>query len=97
MRERAELIAERIGLTNATGAILATLGTGDVNPLRRDRRRKLEELRTALDTPLPPHAKSKINRLLTRLELVLDQICQIEQERDLILQAEQPDAAGRMI
>ena len=37
MRERAELIAERIGLTNATGAILATLGTSDVNPLRRDR------------------------------------------------------------
>jgi transposase len=97
MRERAELVAERIGLTNAIGAILATLGTGDFNPLRRDRRRKLEELRTALDTPLPPHAKSKINRLLTRLELVLDQICQIEQERDLILQAEQPDAAGRMI
>ncbi len=97
MRERAELIAERIGFTNAIGAILATLGTGDFNPLRRDRRRKLEELRTALDTPLPPHAKSKINRLLTRLELVLDQICQIEQERDLILQAEQPDAAGRMI
>ncbi len=97
MRERAELIAERIGLTNTIGAILATLGTGDFNPLRRDRRRKLEELRTALDTPLPPHAKSKINRLLTRLELVLDQICQIEQERDLILQAEQPDAAGRMI
>ena len=97
VRERAELIAERIGLTNAIGAILATLGTGDFNPLRRDRRRKLEELRTALGTALPPHAKSKINRLLTRLELVLDQICQIEQERDLILQAEQPDAAGRMI
>jgi len=97
VRERAELIAERISLTNSIGAILATLGTGEYNPLRRDRWQRLEELRTALDTPLPPHARSKIIRLIGRLELVLEQIAQIDQERDAILQEVTPDAAGRMI
>ena len=82
VRERAELIAERISLTNSIGAILATLGTGEYNPLRRDRWQRLEELRTALNTPLPPHARSKIIRLISRLELVLEQIAQIDQERD---------------
>ena len=39
-------------LTNRIGAILATLGIDDYNPLRRDRRVRLEALRTALDHPL---------------------------------------------
>ncbi|MCQ4189289.1 IS110 family transposase, partial [Methylocystis suflitae] len=55
-REREELIRERIMLTNRIGAILATLGIDDYNPLRRDRRVRLEALRTALDQPLPEHA-----------------------------------------
>lgn len=67
VRERAELIAERISLTNSIGAILATLGTGEYNPLCRDRWQRLEELRTVLNTPLPPHARSKIIRLISRL------------------------------
>ena len=33
VRERTELISERIGLTNRTGAVLATLGVSDYNPL----------------------------------------------------------------
>jgi transposase len=71
-------MAERIALTNRIGAILATLGVDDYNPLRRDRRQHLEELRTALGTPIPEHAKARIVRLLDRLELVLRQVQQLE-------------------
>jgi transposase len=81
-REREDLIAERIALTNRIGAILATLGVDDYNPLRRDRRQHLEELRTALGTPIPEHAKARIVRLLDRLELVLRQVQQVESRRD---------------
>jgi transposase len=46
IRERAELISERVSLVNRIGAILATLGVGDYNPLLQSRRRRLDELRT---------------------------------------------------
>ena len=39
VREREELVAERVSLVNRIGAVLATLGVRDYNPLRRDRRR----------------------------------------------------------
>ena len=59
VREREDLMAERVSLVNRIGAVLATLGVGDYNPLRRDRRARLESLRTALGDPLPPHARAK--------------------------------------
>jgi transposase len=85
VRERAELIAERVSIVNRIGAILATLGTGDYNPLLQTRRRCLDDLRSASDQPLPNHARAKIIRLLTRLELVLAQIAEIDQRRDAVL------------
>ena len=60
----AEIISERIGLTNRIGAILATLGVSDYNPLLRNRGRRLAELRTALGEPLPANAHAKLKRLL---------------------------------
>jgi transposase len=48
VREREDLAAERVSLVNRVGAVLATLGVRDYNPLRRDRRARLERLRTAL-------------------------------------------------
>ena len=51
VRERTELISERVGLTNRIGAVLATLGVSDYNPLLRNRGRRLAELRTALGEP----------------------------------------------
>jgi transposase len=97
VRERGELIAERVSLVNRVGAILATLGTGDYNPLLQSRRRRLDELRTASDQPLPKHARAKIIRLLTRLELVLAQIAELDELRDAVLEDRAPDAAGQMI
>jgi transposase len=97
VRERTELIAERIGLVNRIGAVLATMGCGDYDPLLRNRRQRLDELRTALGTSLPPHAYAKISRMLDRLDLVRKQIAELEQDRDAVLEEEVPDKAGEMI
>src|ERR1700747_1569904 len=97
VRERTELISERVGLTNRIGAVLATLGVSDYNPLLRSRCRRLAELRTGLGEPLPRNAHAKIARLLARLELVLAQIAELERERDAVVETETPDHASKMI
>jgi transposase len=97
VRERTELLSDRIGLTNRIGAVLATLGVNDYNPLLQSRRRRLAELRTGLGEPIPPNALAKIDRLLARLELVLSQIAELERERDEVAAADAPDRAGKMI
>jgi transposase len=97
-REREELVAERIALTNRIGGILTTLGVESYDPLRRDRRNRLDQLRTALGTPLPAHAEARILRMLDRLELVLGQISVLETQRDAVLErAEQAAPAETMI
>src|ERR1700729_1303487 len=97
VRERTELISERIGLTNRIGAVLATLGVSDYNPLLRNRYRRLAELRTGLGEPLPANAHAKLKRLLARLELVLTQIAELERERDAVVETEASDGASKMI
>jgi transposase len=97
VRERAELISERVSLVNRIGAVLATLGASDFNPLLRNRRARLEELRTGLGTAVPQHARAKIVRMIDRLELVLEQISELDRERDAVLEETAPDKAGLMI
>jgi transposase len=97
IRERTELVSERVGLANRIGAVLATLGTDTYNPLLKSRRRRLADLRTGLGEPIPPNALAKIERLLSRLELVLDQIAELEDDRDAVAETSTPDEAGRMI
>ena len=93
VRERSELIKERIKLANRIGAVLATLGVPEYNPLKQ----RLDELRTALGEPLPMHARAKITRMLDRLELVIEQITELERQRDAVLDEERPDKAAEMI
>ena len=93
VRERGELVSERVGLVNRIGAVLAT--AGDYNPLLQSRRRRLNELRTGLGEP--PHARAKIERLLARLELVLAHITELERERNAVAETAAPDHAARMI
>lgn len=97
VRERTELVSERVGLVNRIGAVLATLGAGEYNPLLQNRRRRLAELRTGLGEPIPPNALAKIERLLTRLELVIAQMAELERDRDAVAEAVAPDAGGKMI
>lgn len=97
VRERTELVSERVGLTNRIGAVLATLGIDDFNPLLQSRRRRLADLRTGLGEPIPPNALAKIERLLSRLELVLAQIADLERDRDAVAESTAPNEAGKMI
>ena len=65
--------------------MLFSQGISDYEPLRRERRERLEELRTGDGRPLPQHLKAQIGRELDRLELILQQIRSVETERDALL------------
>jgi transposase len=64
--------------------MVAWAGRG-VNPLRRDRRKRLDELQTALGDSSPTNAHAKIARMLDRLELLLIQVTELEKSRDAVL------------
>ena len=85
LRERQDLIRERLAITNKIDGVLATLGISGYRALRRDRREQLEALRRPGGDPLPVHAKARLARLLDRLELVLEQIKALEEARDAVV------------
>jgi transposase len=91
-RERKTLIAERVQHVNRIKGLLFAQGIGDYEPLHRNRRERLAELRTGDGRPLPPHLKAQIGRELDRLELLLDQIKAVEAERDARLALADDDA-----
>jgi len=100
-RERKVLIAERVRHVNRIKGLLFAQGIRGYEPLRRDRRARLEALRTGDGRDLPPHLKAQILREFERLELLLDQIKAVEAERDAAL-AEAPQdgetpAAAKML
>ncbi|WP_164598494.1 IS110 family RNA-guided transposase [Rhizobium ruizarguesonis] len=92
-RERKVLVAERVLHVNRIKGLLFCQGIRDYAPLRRDRRVRLEELRTGDDRALPKHIKAQISRELDRLELLLEQIKTVEAERDALI-AEQTTSAS---
>ncbi len=99
-RERKTLIAERVEHVNRIKGLLFSQGISSYEPLRRDRRQRLEDLRTGDGRSLPTHLKTQISRELDRLELLLDQIKLAEAERDALLaedQAAAPEQPGRML
>src|SRR5437868_5969240 len=80
-RERRTLIAERIEHVNRIKGLLFAQGISDYAPIRRDRRARLEALRTGDGRLLPAHLKAQISRELDRLELLLDQIAAVEDRK----------------
>ena len=84
-RERKTLIAERVQHVNSIKGLLFAQGIGDYEPLHRNRRERLDDLRTGDGRLLPQHLKAQISRELDRLELLLDQIKAVEMERDVRL------------
>jgi transposase len=84
-RERKTLIAERVQHVNRIKGLLFAQGIGDYEPLHRNRRERLDDLRTGDGRLLPQHLKAQISRELDRLELLLDQIKAVEMERDVRL------------
>lgn len=99
-RERKTLTAERVAHVNRIKGLLFTHGV-EYEPAHRDRRARLEELRTREGRPLPTHLKRQISRELDRLELVLAQIKAVESERNAVLslatQAEVPTPAKMLM
>ena len=86
-RERKALTVERIQHVNRVKGLLFSQGVADYEPLRRDRRQRLDELKTGDGRPLPPHLKAQIRRELDRLELLLELIKTVETERNALLVA----------
>jgi len=84
-RERKTLIAERVQHVNRIKGLLFAQGIGDYEPLHRNRRERLDDLRTGDGRLLPQHLKAQISRELDRLELLLDRIKAVEMERDVRL------------
>lgn len=91
-RERKVLIMERVQHVNRIKGLLFSQGVSGYEPLRRDRRERLDVLQTGDGRPLPLHLKAQVRRELDRLELLLAQIKAVEAERDALLAAEQTKA-----
>jgi transposase len=87
-RERKVLTNERVQHVNRIKGLLFAQGIAGYEPLHRDHRERLEELRTGDGRALPEHLKAQIGRELDRLELLLEQIKAVEVERDALLAAE---------
>lgn len=85
-RERKTLLVERIEHTNRIKGLLCAQGIFDYDPLRRNRRARLEELETGDGRPLPIRLKAQISRELDRIETVLTQLKLVEAERDALLE-----------
>ncbi|RWA59779.1 MAG: IS110 family transposase [Mesorhizobium sp.] len=87
-RERKALVGERTCHVNRIKGLLFAQGITGYEPLGRDRRHRLEELRTGDGRALPEHLKGQIRRELDRLELVIAQIKEVQAERDALLAIE---------
>src|SRR5207237_10087349 len=79
-RERQSLIAERITHVNRIKGLLFAQGISGYEPLRRDRRARLEALRTGDGRELPAPLKAQIGRDHERTELLVEQVKAVEAE-----------------
>jgi transposase len=93
-RERKTLVAERVEHVNRVKGLLFAQGIFAYEPLRRDRRLRLEALKTGDGRPLPVHLKAQISRELDRLEIILTQLKAVEAERDALLASASQEAAA---
>jgi transposase len=91
-RERKTLIGERVEHVNRIKGLLFCQGVSDYEPLRRDRRQRLDELRTGDGRALPDHLKAQISRELDRLELLLEQINAVEAGQNTLFAAAKAEA-----
>jgi transposase len=91
-RERKVLLQERIQHSNRIKGLLFSQGITGYDPTRRDRRDRLEALRTGDGRELPVHIKHQVQRELDRIELLLSQIRSVEAERDAMLAEERQSA-----
>ena len=89
VRERKALTNERIRHVNRVKGLLFGQGVSGYEPLRSDRRKRLEELKTGDGRLLSPNLKAQISRELDRIELLLTHIKDVEEARDTMLESAQ--------
>lgn len=87
VRERKALTNERIRHVNRIKGLLFSQGVSGYEPLKGDRRKRLDALITGDGRPLPPALKAQISRELDRIELLIQQIKDVEEARDAMLVA----------
>ena len=92
-RELARLTKERVGHVNRIKGLLALHGIRSYRPLRRDRWEALAELRTGYGEALPLRCRREIERELSRLELVLQHIAEVEEAMAEPARTEEPVTA----
>ena len=95
-RERKSLTIERTRHNNRIKGLFFAQGIKGYEPLRRDRRKRLDELTTGDGRPLPAHLRAQISRELDRLELVMKQIQECEQTRDNLFAEAARDTAAQV-
>jgi transposase len=91
-RELKTLISERIRHANRLKGVLFAQGVIGYEPRRRDRRERLEELKTGDGRPLPAHLRAMARRELDVLELLIRQIEEVKAARDALLAAQRTAA-----
>ena len=87
-REREILLRERVQHVNRIKGLLVGQGISDYDPLHKDRRKRLAEMITGDGRSLPARLKAALLRELDRIELLLQQIADVEAERDASVEAE---------
>jgi transposase len=85
-RERAILTRERVRHVNRIKGLLAGQGITDYEPLQKDRRARLETLKTGDSQPLPDCLKAELSRELDMIELILRQIDQVSAECEAVVE-----------
>lgn len=91
-RERQNLIKERGRHVNRIKGLCALQGILDYEPMCGDRRDRLMALTTGDGQSLQPRLLAEIRRELSRLELLLEQIAELDVEREAALKAATVDA-----
>lgn len=92
-RERKTLVTERIMIVNRIKGLLFCQGITTFEPVKRDRRKRFDELVTGDGRPLPPNLRAEIGRMLDRIELLLAQIKDVESVRDTTVAADAEEEA----
>jgi transposase len=93
-RELKSLVGERVRHANRLKGLFFAQGITGYEPRRRDRRERLEELRTGDGRPLPARLKALALREIEVLELLTRQIDAVKAERNALLAAEQGTATA---
>jgi transposase len=80
-RERENLVGERTRIINRLKGALAQLSIGGFNPKLRHARERLTALRAPEGEAIPPNTLAELQRDVTRLRFIADQVKQIETAR----------------